>query len=89
VAEGLTSTDPEADASGEELTIAEAEADGAALPEELGSAEILGTGVGVAVGKSAVGTLRKASTKMRMKTTTTISTHGRARVSLWGGSAPR
>jgi hypothetical protein len=69
--------------------LSEAEADGAALPEALGSAEMLGTGVGLAGGKRLVGTFRKASTKMRMKITTTISTHGRARVSFWGGSAPR
>jgi hypothetical protein len=50
---------------------------------------MLGTGVGLAVGKRLVGTFRNASAKMRMKITTTISTHGRARVSLWGGSAPR
>jgi hypothetical protein len=82
---GLALAEP--DAKG--LSTAEADADGEALPEALGSTEMLGTGVGVAGGKSAVGTFRKASTKMRMKTTSTISTHGRASVSFWGGSAPR
>jgi hypothetical protein len=79
--------DPEPDASADALSAAEPDAD--ALPEALGSTETLGVGLGLAGGKSVVGTFRKASTKMRMKITSTISTHGRASVSFWGGSAPR
>jgi hypothetical protein len=93
LAEGLADALPEADAPAEPDTDASADAladaDAAALPEALGSTEMLGAGVGLAGGKSAVGTFRNARTKMRMKITSTTSTHGRAIESYRGGRAPR
>jgi hypothetical protein len=77
--------DPEADGSADAL----ADADASALPDALGAAEKLGRGLGLGDGKSVVGTFANESAKMRMKTTTTISTHPLARVSERGGSAPR
>jgi hypothetical protein len=77
--------EPEADASTDALS----EADGAALPDALGTAEKLGSGFGVGDGKRVVGTFANERAKIRMKMTTTISTQGRARVSLRGGRAPR
>ena len=79
--EGLGATEAEADALAEEA--------GAALPEALGPAEKLGSGPGVGEGNRVVGTLARERAKIRMKTTNTISTHGRASVSPRGGSAPR
>jgi hypothetical protein len=51
------------------------------LPEALGSVEKLGSGAGVGDGKRVVGTFAKERAKMRTKTTSTITTHGRARAS--------
>jgi hypothetical protein len=81
VAEGLGGADGEPDALMDGEVLGE--------PDALGSAEKLGSGAGVGDGKSVVGTFANESAKMRMKMTTTISTHGRARVSPRGGSAPR
>ena len=50
---------------------------------------MLGRGAGVGDGKSVVGTLASDSAKIRMKMTSTTSTHGRASESVRGGSAPR
>jgi len=81
---------------GEGLAPADAAEDGdaaalaeAALPDALGAAEKLGSGLGVGDGKSVVGTLAKERAKIRMKMTSTIRTHGRANVSERGGSEPR
>ena len=63
--------------------------DADAAPEVLGSAEKLGSGAGVGDGKRVVGTFAKERAKMRTKTTSTITTHGRARESVRGGRAPR
>jgi hypothetical protein len=63
--------------------------DADAPAEALGSAEKLGSGLGVGDGKRVVGTFANESAKMRMKMTSTISTHGRASVSFWGGRDPR
>ena len=63
--------------------------DADAAPEELGSAEKLGSGAGVGDGKRVVGTFAKERAKMRTKTTSTITTHGRASESVRGGRAPR
>jgi hypothetical protein len=79
--EGLGATEAEADAP------ADAEADAPADP--LGAAEKLGNGLGVGDGNSVVGTLARERAKIRMKMTRTTRTHGRASVSLRGGSAPR
>jgi hypothetical protein len=89
VGEGLAATDadPLADALAE--ADADASADPLGEPDALGAAEKLGSGAGVGDGNRVVGTFANERAKMRMKTTTTISTHGRARVSLRGGSAPR
>jgi len=87
VGEGLSATDADADADADASADALGEAD--ALPDALGASEKLGSGAGVGDGNRVVGTLAKERAKMRMKMTTTISTHGRPRVSLRGGSAPR
>jgi len=79
--EGLGATEADAGALAEEA--------GDALPDALGAAEKLGSGAGVGEGKSVVGTLARERAKIRMKMTRTISTHGRASVSLRGGSEPR
>jgi hypothetical protein len=67
--------------------LAEAEAPADALADALGPAEMLGEGLGE--GKRVVGTFASERAKMRMKMTSTISTHGRARTSSRGGRAPR
>jgi hypothetical protein len=70
---------------------AEAEGDDEpdALPDPLGDAERLDSGNGVGDGNSVVGTFASASAKISTKMTTTIRIHGRARLSFFGGSAPR
>jgi hypothetical protein len=50
---------------------------------------MLGSGAGVGDGKRVVGTLASERAKIRMKMTSTISTHGRASESVRGGSDPR
>lgn len=79
--------EPAADASAE--TDAPSEADALADADALGAAVKLGKGLGLGDGKSVVGTLANERAKIRKKMITTISTHGRARVSLRGGRAPR
>jgi hypothetical protein len=73
--------------------LAPADALGAAEPlapaDPLGAAEKLGNGAGVGDGKRVVGTLARERAKIRMKMTSTMSTHGRASESVRGGSAPR
>jgi hypothetical protein len=77
VGEGLAAT--------EGLGTAEALPDAAAL----GAAEALAKGSGVGDGKRVLGTFAKARANIRKTMTSTITTHGRARLSLRGGSAPR
>jgi hypothetical protein len=81
----------DADTSADALTTVDALADalGDADPDALGSAETLGEGLGTGDGNSVVGTFANERAKMRMKITSTIRTHGRARTSSRGGSAPR
>jgi hypothetical protein len=64
-------------------------ADPLAPADPLGAAEKLGSGAGVGDGKRVVGTLARERAKIRMKMTSTISTHGRASESVRGGSDPR
>jgi hypothetical protein len=66
-----------------------ADAPGNADPEALGAAEKVGNRLGLGDGKRVVGTFARERAKMRMKITSTIRTHGRARTSSRGGSAPR
>jgi hypothetical protein len=87
IAEADALADPAADAAADALSAAEA--DGPALPDAFGLAEKLGSGAGVGDGKRVVGTLARERAKIRMKMTSTISTHGRASESVRGGSAPR
>jgi hypothetical protein len=87
VAEGLAGEDVEEEAPADWLADADAEPD--ALLDVLGAAEKLGSGAGVGDGKRVVGTFASESAKIRMKMTSTISSHGRASVSVRGGSAPR
>jgi len=72
---------------------AEAGADAAGLPDPLpdglGPAEELARGLGVGDGKRVLGTFPTESAKIRTMITSTITTHGRARESFRGGSAPR
>ena len=49
----------------------------------------LGTGLGLGEGNRVVGTFANDRAKIRTTITSTITTHGRASVSLRGGSAPR
>ena len=89
VAEAEGDADALADPEAETSADAVAETDGAALPEALGAAEKLGRGLGVGDGNRVVGTFAKESAKIRTTITRTMTTHGRARESLRGGSAPR
>jgi hypothetical protein len=89
VAEGLAGEDVEEGAPADWLADADADPDADALPDVLGAAEKLGSGAGVGDGKRVVGTFASESAKIRMKMASTISTHGRASVSVRGGSAPR
>ena len=57
--------------------------------EPLAAAELLGTAVGLGSGKIRLGSFANASTNISTKMTTTISTHGFARLSVRGGNAPR
>ena len=85
--EGLGATEAEAEAEADADATADPEADG--LPDTLGAADKLGSGAGVGAGKRVVGTLARERAKIRMKMTSTISTHGRASESVRGGSDPR
>ena len=83
VGEALAPADAGAGADG--AADAEAEADGSADP--LGTFDGSGSGVGSGMNLDGIPSADSArtSTKMRM----TVTTHGRARRSLRGGSAPR
>ena len=86
VAEGLAEAeaDPEA-ADGAADAEADGEADGSADP--LGTLD--GSGTGVGSGMKLEGIPRAERMRMRTKISMTVMTHGRARRSLRGGSAPR
>jgi hypothetical protein len=75
------------------VTDAAADPDALADPEAdadtLGTGVVIGVGLGLGDGKSFVGTLANERAKMRTKMTRTAITHGRARLSVRGGSEPR
>ena len=89
MAVGLAAGDAVGDADAEALGDAVAATDPDAEADPLGSGAMLATGSGLGDGKMALGTLANESTKMSTKMTAAPITQARARVSDWGGSAPR
>jgi hypothetical protein len=85
----LAAVEADGDVPADSLAAADGLDEADALPEALAPAEKLGSGAGVGDGKRVVGTLARERAKIRMKMTSTISTHGRASESFRGGSAPR
>jgi hypothetical protein len=81
----------EADAATEAEAVVDAPADwlGEAAPEPLGAGVLLAVGRGLGDGKMRLGTLATDRAKISTKMAMTPMTHGFARRSLRGGSAPR
>ena len=79
----------DADGEGVPEDVAATDAEAEAAVDPLGSGAMLATGSGLGDGKMALGTLANESTKMSTKMTAAPITQARARVSDWGGSAPR
>ena len=90
-ADSAGSAEPEASTDPDGSADASAEPDGSADPDASGDADEAadGMGVGVASGLNREGTPSTERTRTRTKMPMTVSTHGRARVSFIGGSAPR
>ena len=63
--------------------------DAEAAADPLGSGVLLASGTGLGDGKIALGTFANERTKMSTKMTVAPITHARARLSDWGGRAPR